>query len=171
MAAICCVVKSALQSCVPMQTPSVHLTLQCLIWQILFVTLRVGTCGTHSLRIMRVKSLKDVQHEILCASDNVSAHLCLEKSQNSTLPWLYILVCNMNVCMYYEIWFCVQNECCMYYVICFGVQNECCMYFVICFGVQNECCMYYVICFGVQNGCFCVHACLLYCHKLAVRTW
>ena len=55
-----------------MQAPSVHLTVQCMIGQILFVTLRVGTRGTHNLRIirnMRVKSLKGVQYEILLASD------------------------------------------------------------------------------------------------------
>ena len=69
VAAIFYVVKSAFQSCVPMQTPSVHLALQCLISQILFVTYRVGTCGTHSLHPMRIKSLKDIQCEILCASD------------------------------------------------------------------------------------------------------
>ena len=49
----------------------------------------------------------------------------------------YALVCKMNVCMYYEICFGVQNECRMYYEICFGVQNECCMYYEICFGVLS----------------------------------
>ena len=65
VAAIFCVVKSVLQSCIPIQTPSVHLAVQCLIRQILFVTLNVGTCGTHSLCVMHVKSLNNRQYEII----------------------------------------------------------------------------------------------------------
>ena len=68
-AATFCVVKSAFQSCVPLQAPNVHLALQCLIQHILFVTYRIGICGTHSLHIVCIKSLQDVQYEMLCASN------------------------------------------------------------------------------------------------------
>ena len=49
-----------------MQTPSVHLGLQWLKQEILFVTYGVGICGTHSLHVVCIQSLKDIQHEILC---------------------------------------------------------------------------------------------------------
>ena len=68
------------------------------------MTYGVGICGTHSLHVICIQSLKDIQYEILC---------------------IVYFGMKMNVCMYYVICFGVQNECCMYYEICSGVQNVC----------------------------------------------
>ena len=62
-----------------MQAPSVHHALQWLIQEILFVTYGVGICSTHSLHVVCIRSLKDIQYMKYYV--------------------LYILVCK-NECLY-----------------------------------------------------------------------
>ena len=64
-----------------------------LVWQPYFVLLNLhlkGICGTHSLHVVCVQSLKDIQYEMLC---------------------IVYYGMKMNVCMYYFICLGVKNEC------------------------------------------------------------